>query len=66
MHDYIARTAGIAPPQALVHRVFEETEGNAFFLSEVVNLMTQEGTLTATPLACSDPRRRARGARAAA
>ena len=30
----------------MLDRIFEETEGNAFFLSEVVNLMAQEGTLT--------------------
>ncbi len=28
-----------------MRRIFEETEGNPFFLSEVVNLLTQEGTL---------------------
>ena len=32
----------------MLDRIFEETEGNAFFLSEVVNLMAQEGTLTKT------------------
>ena len=30
----------------MLDRIYEETEGNAFFLSEVVNLMAQEGTLT--------------------
>ena len=29
-------------------RIEEETEGNPFFLSEVVNLMTEEGTLART------------------
>ena len=48
VHDYIARAAGVEPSRELVHRAFEETEGNPFFLSEVVNLLTQEGTLTAT------------------
>lgn len=48
VRDYIARAAGVAPSRELVRRVFEETEGNPFFLSEVVNLMAQEGTLTAT------------------
>ena len=46
--EYIRTTAQIVPPPGLVQRVHEETEGNAFFLSEVVNLMTQEGTLTST------------------
>jgi tetratricopeptide (TPR) repeat protein len=48
VRDYIARAAGAEPSRELVRRVFEETEGNPFFLSEVVNLMAQEGTLTAT------------------
>jgi tetratricopeptide (TPR) repeat protein len=48
VRDYIARAAGVEPSRELVRRVFEETEGNPFFLSEVVNLMAQEGTLTAT------------------
>jgi predicted ATPase len=45
--SYIHSTANAVPPRALVDRIFEETEGNPFFLSEVVNLMAQEGTLTA-------------------
>ncbi len=48
----------------VLDRIFEETEGNAFFLSEVVNLMAQEGTLTeGVDLRHRDPGRRARGAR---
>jgi tetratricopeptide (TPR) repeat protein len=43
---YIRATAGIEPSAALLDRIYEETEGNPFFLSEVVNLLTQEGTLT--------------------
>ena len=67
VHDYIARAAGVEPSRELVHRVFEETEGNPFFLSEVVNLMAQEGSLTATSIAdVDDPRGGAPGARAAA
>jgi tetratricopeptide (TPR) repeat protein len=42
---YIRATAGIEPSAAL-DRIYEETEGNPFFLSEVVNLLTQEGTLS--------------------
>ena len=48
--DYLRRTAGIEPELALVNRIYEETEGNPFFLAQIVNLMAQEGTLTA-PLA---------------
>ncbi len=43
---YIRATANTAPPPRLVARIYEETEGNPFFLSEVVNLMAQEGTLS--------------------
>ncbi|MCA9829411.1 MAG: AAA family ATPase, partial [Dehalococcoidia bacterium] len=42
---YIRGAANLQPSSALVERVYEETEGNPFFLSEVVNLLTQEGTL---------------------
>jgi hypothetical protein len=53
--SYIAATAHTDPPTRLVDRIFEETEGNPFFLSEVVNLMTQEGTLArATSTSTSD------------
>ncbi len=43
---YIRATANVEAKRELVDRVFEETEGNPFFLSEVVNLMAQEGTLS--------------------
>lgn len=46
--DYISRTAGATPTPVLAQRIFEETEGNPFFLSEVVNLITEEGSLTST------------------
>jgi class 3 adenylate cyclase len=42
---YIRATANVAPKAEVVERIFEETEGNPFFLGEVVNLLTQEGTL---------------------
>jgi predicted ATPase/class 3 adenylate cyclase len=43
---YIRARANVDPRREVLDRIFEETEGNAFFLSEVVNLMAQEGTLT--------------------
>jgi eukaryotic-like serine/threonine-protein kinase len=43
--DYIRQRAAKEPPREVVDRIFDETEGNAFFLSEVVNLMAEEGTL---------------------
>jgi predicted ATPase len=42
---YIEMTAGIAPSDALVVAVFRETEGNPFFLSEVVRLLVADGRL---------------------
>jgi eukaryotic-like serine/threonine-protein kinase len=42
---FIEVTASIKPPRALVRAVFEETEGNPFFVSEIVSLMASEGTL---------------------
>ncbi len=43
---YIRARANVEPRPEVLDKIFEETEGNAFFLSEVVNLMAQEGTLT--------------------
>jgi class 3 adenylate cyclase/Cdc6-like AAA superfamily ATPase len=43
---YIKARANVEPRPEVLDKIFEETEGNAFFLSEVVNLMAQEGTLT--------------------
>ena len=43
---YIRARANVDPRPEVLDKIFEETEGNAFFLSEVVNLMAQEGTLT--------------------
>ncbi|MEZ4552299.1 MAG: protein kinase [Dehalococcoidia bacterium] len=45
--SYVRQQAGGDVATEIVDRVFEETEGNPFFLAEVVNLMAQEGTLTA-------------------
>jgi class 3 adenylate cyclase len=45
--SYIRGVANVEPSRPVVERIFEETEGNPFFLSEVVNLMAQEGSLTA-------------------
>ena len=47
---YIRDAANVEPSLPVLARIFEETEGNPFFLSEVVNLMTQEGTIEATSL----------------
>jgi len=43
---YIRAAANVEPQRQLFDRIFEETEGNPFFLSEVVNLLTQEGAFS--------------------
>ena len=45
--DYIRAAANVEPARELLDRIYEETEGNPFFLSEVVNFMTEEDTLSA-------------------
>ena len=42
---YISAAAHLEPSAGVLERIFEETEGNPFFLAEVVNLLTQEGSL---------------------
>ena len=44
---YLAATTGREPSRELSKRVCEETEGYPFLLSEVVNLMTEEGSFEA-------------------
>ena len=43
--SFIGATAGIDPPPALIQAVFRETEGNPFFVHEVVRLLAQDGRL---------------------
>ena len=42
---FIEMTAGIEPPPGLAAAVHEQTEGNPFFVTEVVRLMVSEGSL---------------------
>ena len=42
---FIQLTSGVPPPVALVEAVHEHTEGNPFFVNEVVNLLVQEGQI---------------------
>ena len=46
--SYIHQRAGTEPLPGLIDGLYEETEGNPFFLSEMVNLMVDEGTLEST------------------
>ncbi|MEE8346454.1 MAG: AAA family ATPase, partial [Dehalococcoidia bacterium] len=42
---FIEITAGMSPPEALVEAVYRETEGNPFFVNEVVRLLVADGRL---------------------
>jgi class 3 adenylate cyclase len=42
---FIELTAGAAPPAPLVEAVYRETEGNPFFVNEVVRLLVSDGRL---------------------
>jgi predicted ATPase/class 3 adenylate cyclase/tRNA A-37 threonylcarbamoyl transferase component Bud32 len=42
---FIEVAAGISPPQALVEAVYRETEGNPFFVNEIVRLLVAEGRM---------------------
>jgi tetratricopeptide (TPR) repeat protein len=46
---YIALTAGVEPPDQLARAVQRETEGNPFFVAEVVRLLVAEGRLAGAP-----------------
>jgi len=42
---YIEMTAGVEAPEELVEAVYKETEGNPFFVTEVVRLLVSDGRL---------------------
>jgi class 3 adenylate cyclase len=42
---FIEITAGVSPPQALTSGVYRETEGNPFFVNEIVRLLVADGRL---------------------
>jgi class 3 adenylate cyclase len=47
-HDvarFIEMTSGSAPPEALVEAVYRETEGNPFFVNEIVRLLVADGRM---------------------
>jgi tetratricopeptide (TPR) repeat protein len=41
----IELTSGISPPETLVQRIWDKTEGNPFFVSEMIRLLITEGLL---------------------
>jgi tetratricopeptide (TPR) repeat protein len=45
---FVEMTAGIEPAAGLVSTVYKETEGNPFFVKEVVSLLASEGRLDRT------------------
>jgi DNA-binding SARP family transcriptional activator len=51
---FIEATWGASPPPALVSAVHSQTEGNPFFVTEVVRLLGQEGELTPERLSGSE------------
>jgi class 3 adenylate cyclase len=52
---YIRQTANLDPARQLLETIFRETEGNPFFLQEVIALMVQEGTLVSGRASMSVP-----------
>ncbi len=51
---FVEAACGTAPPAELVGAVHGQTEGNPFFVTEIVRLLTQEGALTAERLAARE------------
>ena len=45
VESYIQAAASVDPARELLSAIYTETEGNPFFLTEVVNVLVQEGTL---------------------
>ena len=48
---FIETVAGTAPPGQVVEAVFARTEGNPFFMTEIIRLMTDQGDLTFSEIA---------------
>ena len=65
VRSYLHATTGREPSSDLVSRIHDETEGNPFFLAEVVNLLAEEGRLddSVSDIALPDGVREALGRR---
>jgi DNA-binding CsgD family transcriptional regulator len=48
--QFIQATVGIRPPPRLVETVYAHTEGNPFFLKEVIRLLSERGELAAVEI----------------
>ena len=47
VREMLAALGGPSPPPALVESIYDETEGNPFFVEEVFNHLAEEGVLLA-------------------
>lgn len=45
IHEWLNRQFGLEPPASLVELIFSETEGNPFFIEEVIGLLKDSGKL---------------------
>jgi eukaryotic-like serine/threonine-protein kinase len=52
---YVAMTAGVEPDDALVDALHAKSEGNPFFVAEIVRLLSAEGQLETAPGAIAIP-----------
>ena len=43
--DFVQVAAGLRPPQGLVESIYLQTEGNPFFMGEVIRLLAEQGEL---------------------
>jgi predicted ATPase len=50
---YIELSSWISPPEMLIERIWDKTEGNPFFVSETIRLLITEGLLE-KPEQCAD------------
>jgi predicted ATPase len=52
---FIEATAGVPPPPGLAETIYEHTEGNPFFMKEVVRLLSEQGELRAPSTSSVQP-----------
>ena len=68
--DFVEVAAGLRPPPGLVEGIYHQTEGNPFFIGEIIRLLAEQGELTEVDIGESPgiriPEGGARGNRAAA
>ena len=52
--QFIEASTGIAPTTGLVENIFSHTEGNPFFMSEVISLLSESGDLTSNGIGTAE------------